>query len=158
MQQTNLDDFVGLHTDAGPRHFFAMGLNRPQGDRPFGPRQRRLLHRCAVEFVPLLGTRLAPGTAPSVSRLAPRQRQVLLCFFEGDSEKQAAARLGIARDTVHEYVRRLHRAFGVSSRGELLARCAPLLPVLRAEQAAVPGDGDGDDGRGTAPPNYPPAR
>jgi DNA-binding CsgD family transcriptional regulator len=58
---------------------------------------------------------------------------VLLCLFEGDSEKQVAARLGIGRDTVHEYVRRLHRHFEASSRGELLARCAPFLPALREQ-------------------------
>jgi DNA-binding NarL/FixJ family response regulator len=79
----------------------------------------------------LLGTRLAAGDALSVCTLAPRLRQILLCLFEGDSEKQIAPRLGISRHTIHEYLRRLHQTFEVNSRGQLLARCAPYLPVLR---------------------------
>ncbi|MBX9579432.1 MAG: LuxR C-terminal-related transcriptional regulator [Gemmataceae bacterium] len=89
------------------------------------------MHLCSAEVVGLYGTRLAPGSAPSASRLAPRLREELVCFFDGDSEKQAAVRLGVSAHTVHEYARRLHRHFGASSRGELLARCAPLLSALR---------------------------
>jgi len=54
--------------------------------------------------------------------LPPRLRQVLAGLLKGDSEQQVALRLGISAHTVHEHVKRLHRRFGVSSRGELLAR------------------------------------
>ena len=41
----------------------------------------------------------------------------------GRSEKQLAADLGLSPHTVHEYVKALHRHFGVQRRSELLARC-----------------------------------
>ena len=43
-------------------------------------------------------------------------------LLDGDSEKQVAIRLGLSLPTVHQYVTALYRKFGVSSRGELLAR------------------------------------
>ncbi len=96
------------------------------GGRDFDARQVRLLQLFVREYVRLFDTRLAPMGGPSVADLPPRARQVLACLMEGDSEKQVALRLGISRHTVHEYLRRLHRRFGVASRGELLARCRPL--------------------------------
>jgi DNA-binding CsgD family transcriptional regulator len=146
MRETNLDDFVGVCYFPGPGHSVHLGVNRFRGERPFGIRERRLLHLCGVEIVRLHGTRLAPGVGPSVSRLAPRLRQVLLCLCEGDGEKQVAARLRISAHTVHEYVRRLHRHFGVSSRGELLARCSPLLPILRGSPTGLDGHRPPADG------------
>jgi DNA-binding CsgD family transcriptional regulator len=58
-------------------------------------------------------------------RLSPRERQVLNRLLQGDSEKQVAAKLGISSHTVHVYVRTLHIAFNVASRGELLALFIP---------------------------------
>jgi DNA-binding CsgD family transcriptional regulator len=76
----------------------------------------------------------APMKAPSAAsapdlpaladtmRLSPRLRQTLQRLLLGDSEKEIAAHLGVSRHTVHVYVKSLYRRFGVSSRGELLAR------------------------------------
>lgn len=72
------------------------------------------------------------GLAPVVRKLPTRLNQVLIALFDGKSEKEVAARLRISPHTVHEYTRRLHRLLHVNSRGELLARCAPYLPTLRA--------------------------
>jgi len=55
-------------------------------------------------------------------RLSPRLKQTLNLLLTGDSEKQIARRLSLSQHTVHVYVKALHRGFGVSSRGELLAR------------------------------------
>jgi DNA-binding CsgD family transcriptional regulator len=52
---------------------------------------------------------------------AQRDRQTLDALMEGDSEKEAALRLGLSVHTIHEYVNSLYRRFGVSSRAELLA-------------------------------------
>jgi DNA-binding CsgD family transcriptional regulator len=41
---------------------------------------------------------------------------------QGDGDKQVAARVGLTRHTVNQYVKVLFRHFGVSSRAELLAR------------------------------------
>jgi DNA-binding CsgD family transcriptional regulator len=54
--------------------------------------------------------------------LSPRERQTLEHLLAGHSEKQIAGRLKLSPNTVHHYVKSLHRHFGVSSRSELLAR------------------------------------
>ncbi len=53
--------------------------------------------------------------------MSPRQRQVLEFLLVGDGEKQIAAKLGISKNTVHNYVTALYRHFDVSSRSELMA-------------------------------------
>ena len=58
-----------------------------------------------------------------------RVRPVLELLLAGLSEKEAASRLGLSRHTVHEYTKALYRAFGVHSRGELLAQFVSGLPA-----------------------------
>jgi DNA-binding NarL/FixJ family response regulator len=76
----------------------------------------------------LLGERLSGNgqharPAPrALPRLSPRMRQTLDRLLAGDSEKQIANHLGVSKHTVHVYVKALYKGFGVSSRGELLAR------------------------------------
>ena len=80
-------------------------------------------------FVLLLNERASdipdPGTAPLLDKAPPlsrREHQTLQCLLAGDSEKEAAIRLGIARNTLHRYVTSLYRRFDVCSRAELMAR------------------------------------
>jgi DNA-binding NarL/FixJ family response regulator len=54
--------------------------------------------------------------------LPPRVLQTLEGLLAGQSEKEVAHELGVSPHTVHVYVKSLHKHFGVSSRGELLAR------------------------------------
>jgi FixJ family two-component response regulator len=61
--------------------------------------------------------------AATAAALSPRLRQTLRCLLRGEGEKQIAERLGLSRHTVHDYIKSLHRCFGVNSRGELLAVC-----------------------------------
>jgi DNA-binding CsgD family transcriptional regulator len=107
-------------------------LYPPSGAAPLPERGRRLVHLAQQELGPRLGTALAVAGDPGWSTLPPRWRQALDCLLDGDSEKQAAARLGISRLTLHDYVRGLYRHFGVSSRGELMAfflrRCGAAWP------------------------------
>jgi DNA-binding NarL/FixJ family response regulator len=63
-----------------------------------------------------------PPNTPILPNLSPRMQQTLQRLLVGDSEKQIANQLGLSRHTVHVYVKALYRGFGVSSRGELLAR------------------------------------
>jgi DNA-binding CsgD family transcriptional regulator len=99
----------------------ALILYPRSGEAPLPERGRRLVHLTQQELGPLLGTALAVAGDPGWSALPPRWRQALDCLLDGDSEGQAALRLGISRLTLHDYVRGLYRHFGVSSRGELLA-------------------------------------
>lgn len=102
----------------GRTHGFA--LCRPPGDRGFDVRERRIAHLVHMEMLPLLTGTLARDASSGISLLTPRLRQTLACLLEGDTELQAAQRLHISPHTLHEYVTRLYRHFGVHSRSELL--------------------------------------
>lgn len=54
--------------------------------------------------------------------LPPYLRRTLDRLLTGDSEKQAAAALGLARDSLHNYAKAVYRRFGVDSRAALMAR------------------------------------
>ena len=95
-------------------------LNRASEDGQLTLRQRRLVGLFHREAIRLFGTALAVADDPFTT-LPPRLREVLAALAEGDSEKQVAARLGLSRHTVHEYVAGLYRRFAVRSRAELMA-------------------------------------
>lgn len=60
--------------------------------------------------------------SPNALALSPRARQTLEHLLAGLSEKQIASKLKLSKNTVHHYVKVIHKHFGVSSRSELLAR------------------------------------
>ncbi|HMP07351.1 MAG TPA: LuxR C-terminal-related transcriptional regulator [Lacipirellulaceae bacterium] len=105
-------------------------FSRERGERPFPRRAARVLELFARELAGISPQRLAPLSAGSLLLLPPRMRAVLAALAEGDGEKQVALRLGISRNTVHEYVRRLFARYGVASRSELLVRAARQLHAL----------------------------
>jgi DNA-binding CsgD family transcriptional regulator len=143
VKHTHLDDGLMAHQLVGPGQMRWLIANRARGDRHFSVRDRRLMKLLNLELIRLLGHRLARLGEPSVSDLPPRLREVLICLMNGDSEKQAALKLGLSRYTVHDYVKLLHARFGVSSRGELLSRCRAFWPVLeRAAQSSRPFQSD----------------
>lgn len=109
-----------LPGNSGMSHLLT--LKRPPGEREFSAREMRLVHLFHHELNQALGAKLVSPSPVTVEVLPPRLRQVLACLAEGDGEQQVARRLGISAHTVHEHVKRLHRRFGVSTRGELLAR------------------------------------
>lgn len=97
-------------------------LVRPRGERDFSRRAKAVVGTAHALIAPLVGGALAGYSEPSPSDLSPRTRQVLRCLLEGDSDKQIATRLGMARNTVNHYAKRIFAHFGVRSRPELLAR------------------------------------
>jgi DNA-binding NarL/FixJ family response regulator len=83
----------------------------------------QLTHLFHKELCRLIGTVLVSADdALSPTRLRPQVREALGCLLEGDGEKQAAARMGLSRDTMHQYVKTLYRHYQVASRAELLSR------------------------------------
>src|SRR5262249_27693718 len=54
--------------------------------------------------------------------LSPAERRVLDLLLQGDSERQAARRLGVSQHTVHNHIREIYRQLGVHSRAELMAQ------------------------------------
>jgi DNA-binding CsgD family transcriptional regulator len=98
-----------------------IALFRPPGEGRFTARHCRLLHLFHTELAPYLMTDLAPPGREPISSLAPRQRELLACLLKGDTEQQAAMRMGLTRDTTHQYVKAIYRRLNVNSRGELMA-------------------------------------
>jgi DNA-binding NarL/FixJ family response regulator len=96
-------------------------VGRAPGEREFSPREQCLLSFFHAELGRLIGRSLVSATEPRPDTLSPRLRQTLACLLEGDSEKQAASRLGLSPATTHEYVTALYRHFGVGSRAQLMA-------------------------------------
>ncbi len=102
--------------------FHGVVICRAFGDPDFTGREKALVTEAQRLIGPLVGKELAGFLEPSPSDLPPRVRQVLRCLLEGDGDKQVAARLGISRYTVNEYVKTIFGHFGVVTRTELLAR------------------------------------
>lgn len=108
-----------------PSGMRVVSMSRDRGDSPFPARAASVLRLFLSEIQSISTTRLQTQVgSDSLLDLPPRLFDVLVALADGDNEKQIALRLGISRNTVHEYVRRLFARYGVSSRGELLVRCA----------------------------------
>ena len=99
-----------------------LGLHRAFGDEPFTPSQHRLVRMFHVELGRLWRKDALHRAQDPAANLPPRLRETLDALLSGSSEKQIAGKLELSRHTIHNYVKALHRRFGVSSRGELLAK------------------------------------
>src|SRR5579872_1639193 len=106
-----------------------VSLARALNDPPFTERDVRLLHifnenlsRLYVGAHAAATVETPPGHADEVASLPPRLRPIFFLKDAGNTEKQVAQKLGLSPHTVHAYTKALYRTFGVSSRGELLAR------------------------------------
>jgi DNA-binding CsgD family transcriptional regulator len=98
-----------------------VNVSRGLGERPFSSRESNWLQFLRTELATLIGRSLVSAVEPNPDGLSPRLRQTLACLLEGDTEKQAAARLGISPATLHQYVTVLYRRFHVTSRAQLMA-------------------------------------
>lgn len=129
-------DFRNMHEPSGADHSLycfrsipgpgdeSVGVivARALGQADFTARHKAVVREAMALAASLVGGPLARFHEPSPSALAPRARDVLRCFLEGDSDKQAAARLGLTRHTVNQYAKAIYAHFGARSRAELLAR------------------------------------
>jgi DNA-binding CsgD family transcriptional regulator len=124
-----LDDFIYSNLPVGKRlGNHQLGFHRTLGDQRFTPRDRRLV----ALFHEELGRLWHDGEHEEpLDHLPRRMRETVELLLAGDSEKQVASKLGIARNTVHRYVGMLHRHYNVHSRGELVAHCQTLLQKAR---------------------------
>ena len=66
-----------------------------------------------------------PNPSPPDVSLPPRIRETFEHLMTGASDKEIAERLGLSIHTVREYVKTVLKSFGVGSRAQLIARCAP---------------------------------
>lgn len=120
---SGVDDYI-ISLGRAPRQrlVHSVWLHRAVGEKAFTRREWWLIHLIHGQISKLIGGPLASAAEPSVADLSPRQLQTLDRLLRGDSEKQIANALKLAQATVHEYVTGLYRHFGVSSKGELMAR------------------------------------
>jgi DNA-binding CsgD family transcriptional regulator len=99
-----------------------LGIHRAADRDPFTPSDHRLVRLLHVELGRLWKRDILRQARDPESKLPPRLKQTLDALVAGHSEKEIAAKLALSRHTIHNYVKALHHRFGVSSRGELLAR------------------------------------
>lgn len=99
-----------------------LGLHRAWDGKPFTPADHKLVRLFHVELGRLWKRDAIRQARDPGSALPPRLTQTLNELLAGSSEKQIAGKLELSRHTIHNYVKALHQRFGVSSRGELLAR------------------------------------
>jgi DNA-binding CsgD family transcriptional regulator len=141
------DDFVvSIRVVDVPRRPEAISIDRPHGAARFGPREVALLKLLHDEIAPLVGVRLATEDHLCREGLSKRLNETLSLLLEGNSEKEAAQRLGLSARTVHDYVTTLYEHFRVCSRAELLAYFIRRRPALR----------EGDSPRDDSPPRHGP--
>ena len=96
-------------------------FRRPPGPAGFTARESAILDLFHAESAWLYRPDV-PLVSPAGMALTPRQRETLQLLLAGHGEKQIAANLRLSPNTVHHYVKAIHRHFKVSSRSELLAR------------------------------------
>jgi DNA-binding NarL/FixJ family response regulator len=116
----DLDDTLYARI-AVPGKVIILALMRGEDQKPFTERECQLVDLCLSQ----MAWPYQPDDAPSdprVAALQPRLRKVMQHLLEGDAEKQVAAKLGLSKHTVHEYVKMIYQQLGVSSRSELLSQ------------------------------------
>jgi DNA-binding CsgD family transcriptional regulator len=108
-----------------PGLIWTINYNRSTGQDQFTTEERDFAAACFFGLTNLLyDVWRAPETpqAMILTDLPIRLRKVAGCLLAGDTEKQAAQKLGLSAHTVHGYIKDLYKAFGVNSRPELLIR------------------------------------
>ena len=127
-----------------------LGLHRAWDEPPFTTADHKLIRLFHVELGRLWKRDAIRRAKDPATALPPRLSQTLNELLAGSSEKQIALKLELSRHTIHNYVKALHQRFGVSSRGELLARVgsqkASFTPKLSMELPREK-DRDKDDER-----------
>jgi DNA-binding CsgD family transcriptional regulator len=118
-----IDDYVmSVRATDLPGRSLSIWVHGAVGGPGFTERERAMIGLVHDTVCDELGGFLARADEPALAELTDRRREVLDALLRGDSEKQIAFAVGIGQATVHEHVLALYRHFGVSSRGELLAR------------------------------------
>jgi DNA-binding CsgD family transcriptional regulator len=118
-----IDDYViSICPTNIPDRCTTLWLHKGVGSRDFTPREQGIISLVHMTINNEIGTYLAAADEPTLSSLTHRRLQVLNRLIAGDSEKQIAFALGVAKATIHDHVLAIYRHYEVSSRGELLAK------------------------------------
>lgn len=120
-KQTGFESFLLSIYPLNDNFSSNLGLHRRQGKPNFGPREKTIVQTVfsQVEWLHQYGVN---EEAREVTLgLSPRERQTLILVLSGCSHKHIASRMNITSFTVNDYVKQLHKRFGVKSRAELQA-------------------------------------
>ena len=80
---------------------------------------------------------LQPDNGNLPPKLSRRAVETLHYLCQGNSEKEVAAALGISPHTVHAYVKQLHRAYDVTTRGELISRACQIRTAVLPQVESI---------------------
>ena len=98
-----------------------LGIHRRKGKPKFTERDRAVVNALFHEIDWLHHYGVHEDARKPVVQLSPRERQALILFLSGCTNGEIARRMKITSHTVKDYVRRVHKRFGVNSRAELQA-------------------------------------
>jgi DNA-binding CsgD family transcriptional regulator len=119
--RTRTDQSILTRCPTDPGRGLMMYLWRHTGDKPFTQRDLLFVELLQQEIHHFIHNgRLNTFKSNNRHKLAPRLLQVMNLLAAGLSEKEVSDALGISRHTCHDYVKKLHRHFGVSNRSELI--------------------------------------
>ena len=109
--------------------FSGIALHRRQGRPPYTPRETALAHLVLGQVDWLHEHAPPPATQETgLSRLTPREREVLIHLLGGDGKQQIAAKLALSVHTVGDYMKAIYKRLSVTTRGELMAKFLPGTP------------------------------
>ncbi len=136
------DELLAAAPASEPGLYYATSFHKALDAPAFSVRDRDMLFLLVTSIAWLFEDLSLEQTGASLlSSLTPKMQLSLAAMLAGDSEKQAARRLGVTSHTIHQHVKRLHRHFSVVSRGELLHRCFALRLTPDSVRAAASSKG-----------------
>jgi len=119
---TGFNEFIMSLNPLSPDFSSNIAFHRRLARPSYTTRERDLIH-LAMGHIPWLHRHGSQSQgSDAVTRLTPRERQVLILLLGGDSQRRIAEKLKISEFTVGDYLKQLNRRFRVSSRAELQAR------------------------------------
>ncbi len=98
-----------------------LGLHRRIGRPPFSLRDRTIVQTVYGQVEWLHRSALNESVREAAIALTPRERQTLIYLLSGHTQRSIAERMGISPHTVNDYLKQIHKQFGVKSRAELQA-------------------------------------
>jgi DNA-binding CsgD family transcriptional regulator len=118
-----IDDYIiSICPTPIPNRCTTLWLHKGVGSRDFTSREQAIISLVHMIINQEIGTYLAAADEPRLCSLTQRRLEVLAGLVDGDSEKQIAYKLNLAKATIHEHILAIYRHFDVCSRGELLAK------------------------------------
>jgi DNA-binding CsgD family transcriptional regulator len=119
-----LHGLVGIDDGApatdGP--WLAVELRLGSGDDPAAERTRASLRVALSHLAPRYRLAFGDSATRTVGRVTPSEQVVLEQLVMGRSVKEIADELSRSPHTIHDHIKSLHRKFGASNRGQLVAR------------------------------------